>query len=251
MLAGEGGTGGDEVGGCALEDEPAAVVAGAALDGDLPISIPRQPRNAKKRMADPGRADPTHSGNPENCLRGRTFIAQVVDFRLSSTSGIVLWLGSVSASPLVNSLPMAGLAPEVALVRALNAFATPLIRAGVGSPGLFGPGLVVVEIVGRRTGANRPTPLLGFALGDVVVVSTLRGDASQWVKNLAAQSEVRWWRWGREVRGHATVVAADAVGRAAPEAPAWVDELVALLEPWILTGWRFAVLVPGAMTSAR
>src|SRR5918997_550457 len=29
VLAGEGGTGGDEIGGCALEDDPAAVVAGA------------------------------------------------------------------------------------------------------------------------------------------------------------------------------------------------------------------------------
>jgi hypothetical protein len=29
VLAGEGGAGGDEVGGCALEDGPAAVVAGA------------------------------------------------------------------------------------------------------------------------------------------------------------------------------------------------------------------------------
>jgi hypothetical protein len=29
VLAGEGGAGGDEVGGCALEDDPAAVVAGA------------------------------------------------------------------------------------------------------------------------------------------------------------------------------------------------------------------------------
>jgi hypothetical protein len=29
VLAGEGGAGGDEVGGCAPEDDPAAVVAGA------------------------------------------------------------------------------------------------------------------------------------------------------------------------------------------------------------------------------
>src|SRR5918992_5653523 len=33
LLAGEGGADGDEVGGCALEDDPAAVVAGAVAVG--------------------------------------------------------------------------------------------------------------------------------------------------------------------------------------------------------------------------
>jgi hypothetical protein len=32
VLAGEGGAGGDEVGGCALEDDPAAVLAGAEVE---------------------------------------------------------------------------------------------------------------------------------------------------------------------------------------------------------------------------
>src|SRR5947209_20628561 len=39
VLAGEGGTGGDEVGGCALEDDPAAVVAGAGTEVDDPIGV--------------------------------------------------------------------------------------------------------------------------------------------------------------------------------------------------------------------
>src|SRR6266567_2530523 len=37
VLAGEGGAGGDEVGGCALEDDPAAVVAGAGAEVDDPV----------------------------------------------------------------------------------------------------------------------------------------------------------------------------------------------------------------------
>src|ERR1700736_4001823 len=37
VLAGEGGAGGDELGGCALEDDPAAVVAGAGTEGDDPV----------------------------------------------------------------------------------------------------------------------------------------------------------------------------------------------------------------------
>ncbi|MFN0096663.1 MAG: nitroreductase/quinone reductase family protein [Dehalococcoidia bacterium] len=137
--------------------------------------------------------------------------------------------------------------PEVALYTALDTFVAPLVRAGLFSPGPMGPGFVVVETVGRRTGQPRPVTLLGFAIGDVVLVSTIRGGQAQWVKNLAKQREVRWWRWGQEVRGHATVVAPGTVGRVPHEAHAWVDDLVAVLEPWVLTGWRFAVLTPGAV----
>ena len=39
MLAGEGGARGDEVGGRALEDDPAAVVAGAGAEVDDPVGV--------------------------------------------------------------------------------------------------------------------------------------------------------------------------------------------------------------------
>src|SRR5665647_3767252 len=39
VLAGEGGAGGDEVGGGALEDDPAAVVAGAGAEVDDPVGV--------------------------------------------------------------------------------------------------------------------------------------------------------------------------------------------------------------------
>ena len=39
MLAGEGGAGGDEVGGCPVEDDPAAVVAGAGTEVDDPVTV--------------------------------------------------------------------------------------------------------------------------------------------------------------------------------------------------------------------
>ena len=39
MLPGEGGAGGDEVGGCALEDDPAAVVARAGAEVNDPVSV--------------------------------------------------------------------------------------------------------------------------------------------------------------------------------------------------------------------
>src|SRR5437868_10768857 len=39
VLAGEGGAGGDQVGGCALEDDPAAVMAGAGAEVDDPVGM--------------------------------------------------------------------------------------------------------------------------------------------------------------------------------------------------------------------
>jgi hypothetical protein len=39
VLAGEGGAGGDEVGGFALEDDPAAVVAGTGAEVDDPVGM--------------------------------------------------------------------------------------------------------------------------------------------------------------------------------------------------------------------
>jgi hypothetical protein len=41
VLAGEGGAGGDEVGGCAFEDDPAAVAAGAGAEVDDPVGVCR------------------------------------------------------------------------------------------------------------------------------------------------------------------------------------------------------------------
>src|SRR5499433_4319393 len=39
VLAGEGRAGGDEVGGCSLEDDPATVVAGAGAEVDDPVGV--------------------------------------------------------------------------------------------------------------------------------------------------------------------------------------------------------------------
>src|ERR687893_1778480 len=39
VLAGEGGAGNEEVGGCAIEDDPAAVVAGAGAEVDDPVGV--------------------------------------------------------------------------------------------------------------------------------------------------------------------------------------------------------------------
>ena len=63
------------------------------------------------------------------------------------------------------------------LFRGLNAVLEPLVRSGVGATGPWPTGLVVVETRGRTTGRAVRVPLLGTRVGDLVVVSTVRGRA--------------------------------------------------------------------------
>ncbi|MEP7338252.1 MAG: nitroreductase/quinone reductase family protein [Acidobacteriota bacterium] len=78
----------------------------------------------------------------------------------------------------------------------LNQFAEPLIRAGLGNPVLWPTGTIVVETTGRTTGRKINLPVLAARIGDLVVFSTVRRNA-QWVKNLAAEPDVRYWLAGR------------------------------------------------------
>ncbi len=99
---------------------------------------------------------------------------------------------------------------------ALNAFLEPLIRVGIGAPlptpplpdALWGlgwvPGLVVLEVPGRKSGRIYRVPLVGFARGPVVLLVTARGN-SQWIRNLAAAPKVALWLRGRRRPGSAWV----------------------------------------------
>jgi len=82
----------------------------------------------------------------------------------------------------------------------LNQVAEPLIRAGLGNPllwpVLWATGTIVVETRGRKTGRRINIPVLATRVGEWVVFSTVRRN-SQWVKNLAADAEVRYWLAGQ------------------------------------------------------
>ena len=89
------------------------------------------------------------------------------------------------------------------LLGPLNQLARPLIKAGLGGPCLTPFGLVVVEILGRRTGIAREVPLLALRHRGYLVVGSASASAN-WLINLDNQQHTSLWmngaRWTAEVK---------------------------------------------------
>lgn len=127
--------------------------------------------------------------------------------------------------------------------RNLNQLVEPLVRAGVGSPLLTPTGAIVLETTGRRSGRTYKVPLLATRIGNLLIVSTVRR-RSQWLKNLAANSDTRYWMGGRSHDATAYVIAA---GLNAPldQLPPLARCLAnALIPQSNLFGISFAILAP-------
>ena len=131
---------------------------------------------------------------------------------------------------------------EADFFRGLNQFVEPLVRAGLGAP-VFSPmGAIVLEAQGRKTGRVSNVPLMAAVIGDLVVVSTVRR-RTNWLKNLAAHPEVRYWLGGRE--REATAFAIGPGIESPPEMPPRVSCLAsALKQHSSLFGTGFAILMP-------
>lgn len=125
----------------------------------------------------------------------------------------------------------------------LNEFAEPLIRAGFGNPVCLPAGTIVVETTGRKTRRKINLPVLATRIGDFVVFSTVRQN-SQWVKNLAANPEVRYWLAGKPRNANAFVFTPDQ--EALPEnLPLAANCLARFLRAQSgLLGISFAMLTP-------
>jgi deazaflavin-dependent oxidoreductase (nitroreductase family) len=136
---------------------------------------------------------------------------------------------------------------EAQFFRALNRFVEPAVRAGCGSPGIAPSGLIVLETTGRRTGRTYRTPVAATLFDECVFASTTRGGRSQWLKNLAATPEMRYWLAGQAYD-------ADAIVFAPHGEPVDAGALPALLRPaapvlsFLVNGLGagFAVLTPRA-----
>ncbi|MFY9610399.1 MAG: nitroreductase/quinone reductase family protein [Blastocatellia bacterium] len=126
--------------------------------------------------------------------------------------------------------------------RGLNQFVEPLVRAGLGAPVLSPMGAIVIEAKGRKSGRRSKVPLMAALIGDLVVVSTVRR-RTNWLKNLAAHPEVRYWLGGRE--REATAFAIGPGIESPSEMPPRVRCLAsALKQHSTLFGTGFAILMP-------
>src|ERR1041384_5395265 len=132
---------------------------------------------------------------------------------------------------------------EAGFFGALNQFAEPLVRAGLGNPLWWPTGAIVLETTGRSTGRIYKVPLLATRIGDLLLASTVRR-RSQWLKNLAANPDTRYWMGCRSHEAIAYVIAA---GLNAPldEMPPLASCLANTLIPQSnLFGVSFAILAP-------
>ncbi|MDJ0879124.1 MAG: nitroreductase/quinone reductase family protein [Halieaceae bacterium] len=128
--------------------------------------------------------------------------------------------------------------------RRLNSVVEPAVRCGIGSPRLLPAGLIVLESIGFKSGQARRTPLVATKLGPHILVATVRGERSFWVKNLRKQPRVKFWRGGREHDAKAFVLAPGKAFRRPASLPAYLQELTARLQPLTRQGWAFAILSP-------
>lgn len=127
-----------------------------------------------------------------------------------------------------------------------NRIAEPLIRAGLGNPLFWPTGTIVVETTGRKSGSKINVPLLATRIGEMVVFSTVRRN-SQWLKNIAANPEVRYWLAGQPREAKASVITPDTPNEKTSfeNLPPQADCLSKLLQQQSnLLGISFALLTP-------
>jgi hypothetical protein len=133
---------------------------------------------------------------------------------------------------------------EAAFFRSLNALVAPLVKAGLLAPGVLPTGLIALEVEGRLTGTLYTVPLVATRIGEILLVGTLRGGRSEWIRNAAASPSVRYWNNGQRREGSAWVIAGGIQSTAPESAPPYASALAEMLRPWVGSGWAFALLLP-------
>jgi hypothetical protein len=103
---------------------------------------------------------------------------------------------SESASSSRSALPR--------LMEPVNDLLKPGIKLGIANPLPFTSGLVILDVIGRKSGILRSVPVLAADYGRGLLISTVRAD-SQWAQNLAAAGLASVWLRGRQRPVHAAV----------------------------------------------
>jgi deazaflavin-dependent oxidoreductase (nitroreductase family) len=140
---------------------------------------------------------------------------------------------------------------EVEFFRTLNRVVEPMVRVGFGSPRMAPTAFIVLETRGRKTGRLRRSPLAATRIGRHVLVATFRGNRSQWVRNLAAAPQTRFWLGGKPRDARAFVMHEGKRFRLPSSLPVPLQKVVRILEPYTKAGWAFAVLSPPAKAIRR
>ena len=134
---------------------------------------------------------------------------------------------------------------ESEFFRALNALVEPAARAGLFSPDRWPVGLIVLETVGRRSARPRSTPVMAMLIEGHAIVGTVRGERSDWFRNLQAAPDARYWLGGELREGRALTFAPGHEHPATDDLPPLVQDAVCGMLPAVdALGCRFAVLVP-------
>ena len=141
---------------------------------------------------------------------------------------------------------------EAAYFSAVNQIVEPAVRSGFGSPGILPMGLIVLETKGRRTGRWHRMPVLASVIGSYLLISTVRGRRSHWVRNLGRSTEVQYWSWGRLRSARAILFAPD---REPPDLeglpPPFASLGASLACLATVLGCAFALLVPEDSAAAQ
>lgn len=134
---------------------------------------------------------------------------------------------------------------ETEFFRTLNSLVEPAVRAGCGSPGIAPTGLIVLETKGRRTGKLYRTPVLATLIGDYLLIATVRGERSQWIKNVRMAPDVRYWLRGRVREARALVFTPDESPPETQSLPPLVRYMATSIHSTVGgLGVAFAILVP-------
>ena len=127
----------------------------------------------------------------------------------------------------------------------VNGVVEPAVRAGFASPGIARTGLIVLEHTGRKSGRSYRIPLVGTLIEGHVLVGTVRGDRSEWLRNLSARPAAGYWLGGRLREARALTFVDGEPAPALEGLPAAVRCLAEAMLPAVGTlGWAFAILAP-------